>query len=226
MSLDLLEMWNHELFPEVDLALRSGTHIHDGQLDLFAFVREHLDALREFYDRYGCDLIHSTHGFFYLLPHGDSIPPRALSKAQMVVGMGLCLAWLDPAVRAGREVLTEEVLLERLGAHLGRDRLTRILQRGRKYKNAVAEGQQNRKKLRKALRELERLGFVRSAPGAELVPSPAVLRFAELVHGDDRPEVALTRLLEQGRVVESEESLEHSDELSEDEDTDELEGAA
>lgn len=201
MSAELLEALAHPSFPEVDLALRRGAHIHEAAFERYAFVHEHRAALTEFYDRYGCDLTYSTHGFYYLIPHGERLASRPLKRAEMLVGIGLCLAWLEPGVRTGRVTLTETALLERLGNLMGRQRLTAILQRSRRRGNVIAEADKNRRRLRGALRNLEELGFVERMAGEELRTSPALMRFAELVHGRDDVASALARLIDTGRAT-------------------------
>jgi chromosome partition protein MukE len=200
VSSDLLEALEHPLFVEVDLHLRVGGHLDAGDLARFAYLRDHEVALEAFYSRYHCDLVRSTHDFYYLRPRGERIRQRKLTDAEMYVGMALCLFYLDPAVRAGTGTVSEEQLLERLSILLGRERLTRTLQPRRKRENAIAEEEQNRSQLHAALRGLVRLGFVERSAGM-LQLRPSLMRFAEPVHGHTDLTKALEELVRTGDVA-------------------------
>lgn len=199
MSADLLEALDHPLFPDVDLHLRAGGHLDARDLARFAYLREHEAALTTFYARYHCDLVRSTHDFYYLRPHGDRLRRRKLTAAEMYVGMTLCLFYLDPAIRAGTGTVSEDQLLERLSTLLGRERLTRTLQQ-RKRENAIAEEEQNRSQLRSALRSLVRLGFVERSGGL-LGLRPSLMRFADPVHGHANLSEALDELVRTGDIA-------------------------
>ena len=84
-------------FPDLDLALRRGQHIDRDSGTLYSFLIDAQPYLETFYRRYGCELIHSTDGFFYLLPTGDRLGRRHLSPGEMLVGQALTLLYLDPA---------------------------------------------------------------------------------------------------------------------------------
>jgi chromosome partition protein MukE len=199
MSADLLEALDHPLFPEVDLHLRAGGHLDARDLARFAYLRDHEAALAAFYARYRCDLVRSTHDFYYLRPHGDRLRQRKLTAAEMYVGMTLCLFYLDPGIRAGTGTVSEDQLLDRISTLLGRERLTRTLQQ-RKRENAIAEEAQNRSKLHTALQSLVRLGFVERSGGL-IGLRPSLMRFADPVHGHADLAKALEELIRTGDVV-------------------------
>lgn len=203
MSSDLTAALDHPLFVGVDLHLRAGGHLDASDLARFSYVREHEIALEYFYEKYHCDLVRSTEDYYYLRPRGDLLRQRALTVAEMYVGMVLCLFYLDPGVRAGTGAVTEDQVFEQLSTLLGRRRLTRTLQQQRRRENAIAEEGKNRAYLRSALRTLRRLGFVEHQRGGKLIPRPSLMRFAEPVHGQADLAYGLERLVRTGDVVRS-----------------------
>src|SRR5262249_36501771 len=64
---------NAEAFPEVDLALRRGRHVDRDDADWYAFLIDAQEKLEPFYRRFGCELVHKTDGYFYLLPTNDKL---------------------------------------------------------------------------------------------------------------------------------------------------------
>src|SRR5688572_30593645 len=112
-----------EDFPELDTALRRGRHIDRDDASLYALLSDAQELLEEFYRRFGCELIHKTDGYFYLLPTSDKVSRRQLAPGDMLVGQALALAYLDPAAveRGGR--LSGEELIAQLSAVMGSDAL-------------------------------------------------------------------------------------------------------
>src|SRR2546428_245413 len=93
------------LFPELDVALRQGRHIDRDEADRYAFLLDAQTHLEIFYRRYGCELMHASDGYFYLLPRGDQLGRRHLTAGEMLVGQVLALMYLEPsAVQAGGAV--------------------------------------------------------------------------------------------------------------------------
>jgi len=83
---------------QVDASLRAGCHVEAAETDAYQFLREAQPILEPFYRRYGCDLVSSPNGYFYLLPSdAGPIRTRQLSSAAMLVGQALTLLHLDPA---------------------------------------------------------------------------------------------------------------------------------
>jgi len=110
------------VFPDVDLALRRGRHIDLDESEWFAFLAEAQSHLELFYRRFGCELIRVADGYFYLLPSGDRLGRRQLSRGEMLVGQGLALLYLDPAtVKAAGVVPLALALLETLSDLAGLD---------------------------------------------------------------------------------------------------------
>src|SRR5688572_30434040 len=116
-----------ECFPAVDLALRRGRHIHKGDERWYAFVSDAQALLEELYGRYGYELLHRSDGYYFLLPGNDSLGRRQLSVAEMIVGQGLALAYLDPRTLEKGAIITREELINQLAATMGTDTLLRAL---------------------------------------------------------------------------------------------------
>lgn len=195
----LAEVIEDEVFPEVDLLLREGGHIDERDLDRFTFLEDARPWLESFYVRYGCDLVRSPEGFYYLEPRGDRFGRRTLSAAEMLVGQALCLLRLDPATlrTTGRVDRTAVIqLLERL---VGAERLGRALNPRRRRARTVEESE-IRKDVGGALRTLARLGFVEIENESILLRTP-LMRFAEPVMLQPHPERALAGLIREGSLA-------------------------
>src|SRR5687767_10921149 len=85
-----------EVFPDVDLALRRGRHLDRDDASWYSFLVDAQAQLEAFYRRFGCELVHKSDGYFYLLPTSDKLGRRHLSQAEMLVGQALTLLYLDP----------------------------------------------------------------------------------------------------------------------------------
>jgi chromosome partition protein MukE len=171
-----------EVFPEVDLALRRGRHIDRDDTDWYSFLVDASGVLEPFYRRYGCDLIHKTDGYFYLLPTDDRLGRRHLSPSEMLVGQALALLWLDPATVEHGGCVTREQVLAQLAGIMGADSLVRT-------------------KVGEAIRRLGSLGFVELADESRLKLRPALMRFADPVRGAAGPEKALEQLVAEGEIA-------------------------
>ncbi len=106
-------------FPAVDIALRRGRHVGREDGLTYELLLDGQVHLEEFYQRYGCELIHRSEGYFYLLASGDRLGRRQLTRAEMLVGQVAALLFLDPkAVERGGVVPRDEIL-GRLGMLVG-----------------------------------------------------------------------------------------------------------
>lgn len=190
------------VFPDVDLALRRGRHIDLDDAELFAFLAEAQTFLEPFYRRFGCELIRVADGYFYLLPSGDRLGRRQLSRGEMLVGQALALMYLDPATVKAAGVVPAAQLLELLASLVGQDRLivTLSLRKSPPKVARIAE-ETVRREVAKALRGLERLGFVERLPEERLRLRAPLMRFADPVRGLTDPAKALARLVERGEVA-------------------------
>jgi len=189
-----------ESFPGVDLALRRGRHIHKGDERWYAFLFDAQPLLEQFYARYGYELIHRSDGYFFLLPAHEALGKRQLSVAEMIVGQGLALAYLEPSRLEKGGLLTREELLNQLASAMGTDTLLRALAPQKKRPDERVAQRNARNKVAEALRRLEQLGFVELLDGEQLRLAPSLLRFAEPVRGLEAPSEALRQLLERGEV--------------------------
>jgi chromosome partition protein MukE len=195
-----------EAFPDVDLSLRRGRHVDAGDGDWYTFLMDAQALLEGFYARYGCELIHKSDGYFYLLPTDERLGRRHLSSGEMLVGQALTLLYLDPkAVEHGGVVTREQVLAELAGA-LGTESFLRAMNPKRKRYDARIAEETARAKVGEALRRLAALGFIAMGDDATMRMRPALMRFAEPVRGGTEPAKALARLVEEGELVLTDES--------------------
>ena len=190
-----------EQFPLADLALRRGRHIgrDDGPAyDYLVDAAAHLEVL---YRRLGCELVHQSDGYFYLLPSGERLGRRHLSAGEMLVGQTLALLYLDPATLQHGGQVTRDALLQRLSGLLGVDALVKTLNpRKRRFDERIA-AETIRVQVAEALRRLSDLGFIEPLDDGRLRLRPALMRFAEPVRGVSDPDAALERLVRSGEVL-------------------------
>ncbi len=189
-----------ENFPGVDMALRRGRHVHKGDEAWYAFLYDAQALLEDFYHRYGYELVHRSDGYFFLLPASDSLSKRHLSVAEMIVGQGLALAYLDPKTLERGGLITREEFLNQLAGAMGTDALLRTLNPKRKRSDERIAQRNARQKVGEALRRLSLLGFVELVDAEQLRLAPSLLRFAEPVRGLEAPSEALQKLLQRGEV--------------------------
>ena len=190
-----------QLFPEVDVSLRQGRHIDRSDGDFYTFLIEAQAQLELFYRRYGCELVHSTDGYFYLVPTGDQLGRRHLTVGEMLVGQTLALAYLDPATVSAGGIVHREEVLSRLAGLLGERELVLALNpRRRRYDERVAQ-ETVRVEIARALRGLSSLGFIELLDTDQLRLRPPVLRFADSVRALEDPAVALARLVSESKIV-------------------------
>jgi chromosome partition protein MukE len=201
------------VFPDVDLALRRGRHIDLDDSEWFAFLAEAQSHLELFYRRFGSELIRVADGYFYLLPSGDRLGRRQLSRGEMLVGQGLALLYLDPATVKAAGVVPLAQLLELLVSLIGQERLIVTLNfRKNPPKDVRIAEMMARKEIAKALRGLERLGFVERLPDDLLRLRTPLMRFTDPVRGLADPAQALARLVERGEVTTETEVISDQDE--------------
>jgi chromosome partition protein MukE len=187
-------------FPEVDLALRRGRHVHKGDERWYDFLLEAHALLEPFYQRYGTSLEQRSDGYFFLVPHSDALGKRSLGVAEMIVGQGLALCLLDPRSVETGGVITREELLNQLASVMGTDALMRTLNPTRKRVDERVMQRTVRQKVNQALGRLAQLGFVQPLEGDQLRLCPSLMRFAEPVRGLDAPSEALKRLIAKGEA--------------------------
>lgn len=193
-------------FPELDLALRRGRHVDRDDVAWYALLGDAQDHLEAFYRRYGCELIHKTDGYFYLLPTGDKLSRRQLAPGDMLVGQALALLYLHPSTVERAGLHTQEELIAQLAAVMGSDALIRAFHpKRRRYDERVAQ-KAVRSRVGEAVRRLAGLGFVELMENEQLRLRPALLRFAEPVRGLSEPAEALAQLVARGEIALEEEA--------------------
>lgn len=188
-----------ELFPDIDLRLRRGCHISEGED--YQLLLEARALLEPFYRRYGCELVHIEAGYFYLLPQSDRLGRRQLSVAEMLTGQVLALLYLEPESAGSGGVVRRGEALQLLSNLLGEERVLQALNPRRKRRDERTEQEAARRELDQALRALAQLGFIDWRGEDELRLRPPLLRFADPVRGFADPRAALQRLLERGSAV-------------------------
>lgn len=188
-------------FPELDLALRRGRHVDRDDVAWYALLGDAQDHLEVFYRRYGCELVHKSDGYFYLLPTGDKLSRRQLAPGDMLVGQALALLYLHPSTVERAGLHTHEELVAQLAAVMGSDALIRAFNpKRRRYDERVAQ-KAVRSRVGEAVRRLAGLGFVELMENEQLRLRPALLRFAEPVRGLSEPAEALAQLVARGEIA-------------------------
>jgi chromosome partition protein MukE len=189
-------------FPDLDLALRRGRHVDRDDSAWYALLTDAQELLEPFYRRYGCELIHKTDGYFYLLPTNEKVSRKQLSATDMLVGQALALLYLDPAAVERGGVVTQEEVVTQLSAVLGTDTLIAAFNPGKRKSKDERIAQRNvRQRVGEAVRRLAGLGFVELSDGNDVRLRAALLRFAEPVRGLSEPAAALAKLVAQGEVA-------------------------
>lgn len=190
-----------ESFPEVDLALRRGRHIDRDDSTWYAFLLDAQAVLETFYRRFGCELVHKSDGYFYLLPLTDQLGKRQLSVPEMLVGQALALLYLDPRTVQSGGVVTKDDVLAHLAGVMGTDGLMRALNpKKRRLDERVAQ-EAVRARVAEGLRKLAGAGFIELLEGDSVRLRSALMRFAEPVRGSEAPEEALAKLVANGEVM-------------------------
>jgi chromosome partition protein MukE len=190
-----------ELFPDVDLSLRRGRHIARDDGEAYAFLLDAQALLEAFYRRFGCELVHKSDGYFYLLPTGDRLGRRHLSVAEMLVGQALTLLYLDPAPVEHVGVVSRDQVVAQLAGVMGSDALVRAMNPKRRRLDERLAEQGVRTKVAEALRRLTGLGFVDRVDESHVRLRPCLLRFAEPVRGAGPAGAALERLVARGELA-------------------------
>jgi chromosome partition protein MukE len=199
--LSLEDVVGADLFPDVDLALRRGRHVAREDGEVYAFLVDAQAQLEAFYRRFGCELVHKSDGYFYLLPTSERLGRRHLSVAEMLVGQALTLLYLDPAPVENVGVVTRDQVIAQLAGVMGSDALVRAMNpKRRRYDERVSE-QVVRTKVADALRRLTALGFVDRVDDVHVRLRPSLLRFAEPVRGSGPTGAALERLVARGELA-------------------------
>jgi chromosome partition protein MukE len=197
----LEEVIGDELFPEIDLSLRAGRHIDVEEGARFELLSEAQALLEGFYQRYGWELVRSPAGYFFLVPHGERLPRRHLSTAEMLVGQALALIYLDPTTLETAGSATRSQVVELLAHLVGEGRLYLELHpRRRRLDERIAQ-ESVRREVDRALRSLAAMGFCDLVDDEKIRLRAPVLRFAEPVQGLESPTEALGRLVAKGRAA-------------------------
>jgi chromosome partition protein MukE len=198
---DLAQVVEHELFPDVDLALRRGRHIDREDAAWYGFLTDAQAKLEGFYRRYGAELVQRTDGFFFLLPSGDKLGRRHLSPTEMLVGQGLTLLYLEPATVEQGGITSRDQLLSQLSASMGTEQLMLAFNAKKKRLDERVAQEMVRSGVSQAVRRLASLGFVDLLPEERIRLRSSLMRFAEPVRGSGADLEALTRLVASGEVA-------------------------
>lgn len=198
---DLAQVVEHELFPDVDLALRRGRHVDREDGAWYGFLSDAQAHLERFYRRYGAELVQRTDGFFFLLPSGDKLGRRHLSPSDMLVGQGLTLLYLEPATVEQGGMTTREQLLSQLSTTMGTEQLMAAFNGPKKKRMDERVAQEAvRARVTESIRRLAGLGFVDLLPEERIRLRSSLMRFAEPVRGNGAELEALNRLVASGEI--------------------------
>lgn len=190
-----------EAFPELDLALRRGRHVDRDDAIWYALLVDGQDYLEPLYRRYGCELVHKSDGYFYLLPINDRLGKRHLAAPEMLVGQALALLYLDPATVETGGIVTREHVLGHLAGVVGSDVLVQMMNPKRRRHDERIAAETVRSKVADALRRLSALGFVDAVDDARYRLRASLLRFAEPLRGAGAPAAHLADLVAAGELV-------------------------
>ncbi|HVH44279.1 MAG TPA: chromosome partition protein MukE [Labilithrix sp.] len=194
-----------DAFPELDMALRRGRHVDRDDVVWYALLVDAQDHLEPLYRRYGCELVHKSDGYFYLLPTDDRLGRRHLSPPEMLVGQAMALLYLDPAAVETGGVVTREHVLGHLAGVVGSDALVQMMNPKRRRHDERAAAETVRQAVAGALRRLAGLGFVEGIDDSRYRLRPSLLRFAEPLRGSGSPAARLAELARAGEIVVEEE---------------------
>jgi chromosome partition protein MukE len=208
---DIAQVVEHELFPDVDLALRRGRHIDREDGAWYSFLSDAQAPLERFYRRFGAELVQRTDGFFFLLPSGDKLGRRHLSPSEMLVGQGLTLLYLDPATVEQGGVTSRDQLLSQLSSSMGTEQLMAAFNAKKRRMDERVAQELVRGKVSEAIRRLASIGFVELLPDDRMRLRSSLMRFAEPVRGSGAELEALSRLVASGEVALSAELEEESE---------------
>jgi chromosome partition protein MukE len=198
---DIGQVVDHELFPDVDLALRRGRHIDREDAAWYAFLSDAQAPLERFYRRFGAELVQRSDGFFFLLPTGDKLGRRHLSPSEMLVGQGLTLLYLEPATVEQGGITSRDQLLSQLSASMGTEQLMLAFNAKKRRLDERIAQENVRARVSEAVRRLAGLGFVELLGDERIRLRASLLRFAEPVRGSGAEVEALSRLVASGEVA-------------------------
>lgn len=203
MSDSFVELSNaidDDRFVDVDLALRRGRHIDREDADWYGYLLDARQVLEPFYQRYACELVHRTDGYFFLLPLGEKVPKRQLGLPEMIVGQGAALLYLDPSTIESGGIVSKHDVLSHLAAVMGTDTLVAAFNPKRKRLDERVAQEVVRQRVGEGLRKLAQLGFVEQLDNDKLRLRSALMRFADPVRAAGSPRDALERLVARGEV--------------------------
>ena len=212
---NLSDLITDQLFPELDSRLRRGEHIDARHTQLFNILRDGMTLLEDHYHRYGVDLIHAPEDFYYLRPNTGGknlIRSRKLDELTMIAGQVLALYHLDPEQLEGSGWISIDSIYERLRLLINEEHLCKLLER-RKLETQ-ADREKGLEVLRRAIRQLSRMGMVRlEANQSNRVQTQSpLMRFIEPVRTAPCSKSALEKLVQQGFIsLEEEDSETESD---------------
>lgn len=206
---NLGDIINDELFPELDSRLRRGEHIDARHTRLFNMLNDASQWLGDYYHRYGVDLVHGPEDFYFLKPGNSQkqlIKSRRLDELTMVCGQLLALYHMDPEQLEGSGWITLDSIYERLRLLLDDAYLCKLLER-RKL-DTQADRDKGLETLRKAIRQLARMGMIRLENNQtnRVQTQAPLMRFIDPVRTAPSSKEALEKLVSQGFI-----SLEEED---------------
>lgn len=186
-------------FAETDVILRRGGNINMSEIALYEFCCQEFEMLQRFYENLECNFVQHPDGFFFLVPTGSILTTRMLSRACINVGQILAMLARDPEITRTSGRIEVSQILKTIDTMVPREIQKAI------YSPNTRESSTDRSigdEVRKALRQLADLRFIRFVAGNEvIVLAESINRFAEVARYDNEIEEVKKIILQSTRGV-------------------------
>lgn len=170
-------------FAETDVILRRGGNINMSEIALYEFCCQEFEMLQRFYENLECNFVQHTDGFFFLVPTGNILTTKMLSRACINVGQILAMLARDPEITRTSGRIEVNQILKTIDTMVPREIQKAI------YSPNTRESNTDKSigdEVRKALRQLADLRFIRFVAGSEtIVLAESINRFAEIARHDN-----------------------------------------
>lgn len=170
-------------FAEVDVILRRGGNINMSEIALYEFCAQEFEMLQRFYENLECNFVKHPDGFFFLVPTGDILSTKILSRACINVGQILAMLARDPEITRTSGRIEVSQILKTIDTMVPREVQKTI------YSPNTRESSTDRNigdEIRKAIRQLADLRFIRFVSGCEvIILAESINRFAEIARYDN-----------------------------------------
>ena len=186
-------------FAETDVILRRGGNINMSEIALYEFCCQEFEMLQRFYANLECNFVKHPDGFFFLVPTGDILTTKILSRACINVGQILAMLARDPEITRTSGRIEINQVLKTIDTMVPREIQKAI------YSPNTRESNTDRSigdEVRKALRQLVYLRFIRFVAGSEaIVLAESINRFTEVARYGNEIEETKKIILQSTRGV-------------------------